>query len=458
MDDKKRMDLNEKIEEYVEKILVELFGEKKEGRIEGLSWLKGNDIEKKAYFDSFIQKDLDGEQRKYAKEILTTIVKLEVFHEKINKGSQEQNPALLDLWNKSKLSVLAKINKVKTDVKKRTIAGFKLGNLKINREVNKILRRLYSEKEAKKIFKEVSLSSFGEGVIDKQRLSSRLAIAMMESLKRGMDLRKVFSKDENYSRIQEQVEKEETMLDKPISSKKDFTDYQSGYTKSYDNALDFISASELTLFKDSKQDMEKIVKNVNQLLKDAIMKSDGSDIDAGKNLKNAVYSIIDKMQIQDGNLNYTKEDYQKIAEEAFKTINGLSLIAKTKFGNYSDVEKSHGIQGIVVFTLMGVVGAVTLTTAFTKNPISIEAWKKFLSTNWVGVTVLVGAVAGPIIAQYKKDIRKRKELLGLSDAALLALDRALDERQEAVSNASEVLSSMDRSQDSQEKDGDSKEF
>ena len=49
------IDLNGKTEEYVNEILAELFGEEKNGEVKGLSWLKGSDNEKKAYFDSFKQ-------------------------------------------------------------------------------------------------------------------------------------------------------------------------------------------------------------------------------------------------------------------------------------------------------------------------------------------------------------------------------------------------------------------
>ena len=111
---------------------------------------------------------------------------------------------------------------------------------------------------------------------------------MMESLKSGKDLRTVFAKDEVYSRIGEQVGKEEALSGRTISSKKEFADCQRDYAESFDNALDFIASSELTIARDSKQDLEKISLNANRLIKDAILKSDGSDQDVEKYVKQAV--------------------------------------------------------------------------------------------------------------------------------------------------------------------------
>lgn len=452
MEENRILELDLKIEEYVNKVLDELFGTEKNGRLEGLSWLKIGD--RKTYFNSLKNDEKQALQRERAKEILTTIVRLEVYHENINKNSKNTHPQLLQIWGKAKLKALSQMNKLKSEIAKKKILGFSTSHGNVKTATKNVIQQLYSSKEAKKTFEETSLASFLEGIGETPRITSKIAMSLMECLKSGQDIRSIFDNSEEYENIKDFVAEEREMLQDGVSSKKGFIDYQREYTKTYNDALDFVALGDICLCRGEKANIEKIMASMSQLFKDAIIKGGGDRKSEKDEAQEVFLKLVKKIRGNDGKLNLSNEDLKIMAQEALDSIDGVELMKEQRDEHYAarkEANKNGAIVANIIRSGFAIGGVYAIANAFKiMSPGEIAAYSTFVAA------IIAGGVTA--LKHQSKKIRESRgriygEMLKLDLSQREEIDNAIQERLKAIEESQKIVEKEGQGQAKEGKEG-----
>ncbi len=216
---KKENEINLKIEEYVNKVMLELF---------------------KGHESDMLVTEKDKET---ARDVIYNLARLEVFHNANMKKDFPEFEKYREMGCVAKLEVLTqKIARIKD------IRGFRtqLGHYKEKgHNLSKANIKFYAKEMAKKLIRHLSLDSYLHDVVDEHKLTVKAAVALRNALDNGVHISDCFSKDaEMYKKIENDA-KEEVLgySAKQLgdTSSRQYFNRERNYEKSYNNALDFIA-------------------------------------------------------------------------------------------------------------------------------------------------------------------------------------------------------------------------